>query len=163
MDAPHLTAAEQVAQTAISLQYERTGHAPKSATVVLSGDTLVITLHEALSEAERVLSRTPEGAARVQDFHRQLFASSSDALRRAIRRITGVDVREAAAEVETATGSVIHAFTSGTMVQVFQMSSPLPLDAWNPSEKTSRSAGAPYPGSATDSSPSPPITLKART
>ncbi|MCA9258780.1 MAG: hypothetical protein KDA61_06255, partial [Planctomycetales bacterium] len=29
------------------------------------------------------------------------------------------DVREAAAEVELATGAVIHAFTSGAMVQVF--------------------------------------------
>jgi len=55
----------------------------------------------------------------VQEFHRQLFASSVDSLRKEIKRITGVEVREAAAEVETKTGTVVHAFTSGTMVQVF--------------------------------------------
>ena len=65
--------AEQVSTAAMAFQLERTGHAPSAATVVLSGDTLVITLHEALSEAERVLSRTSEGAARVQAFHRELF------------------------------------------------------------------------------------------
>jgi hypothetical protein len=32
-----------------------------------------------------------------------------------------VEVRQAAAEVETVTGTVVHAFTSGTLVQVFQL------------------------------------------
>jgi len=61
----------------------------------------------------------PAGAARVQEFHRQLFANASDEFRQEIKRITGRSVREAAAEVEAATGSVVHAFTTGTMVQVF--------------------------------------------
>lgn len=112
---------------------ERTGHSPKSATVVLSGETLVITLHEALSEAERKLASTPEGAARVQEFHRQLFSSSDEALRAEIRRITGVAVRESAAQIEAASGAVVHAFTSGTMVQVFQMSETIPPSAWSTS------------------------------
>ena len=34
---------------------------------------------------------------------------------------TGRDVREAAAEIEPATGAVVHAFTTGTMVQVFSL------------------------------------------
>jgi Na+-translocating membrane potential-generating system MpsC-like protein len=59
------------------------------------------------------------GAAQVQEFHRQLFSSSSDEMRQEIKRVTGRDVREAAAEVETATGTVVHAFTTGAMVQVF--------------------------------------------
>jgi uncharacterized protein YbcI len=45
-------------------------------TVVLSDDTLVVTLHEALSPAEKALACTPEGAVQVQEFHRQLFKSS---------------------------------------------------------------------------------------
>jgi hypothetical protein len=61
----------------------------------------------------------PGGAARVQEFHRQLFANSADEMRLEIERITGRQVREAAAEVETATGTVVHAFTTGAMVQVF--------------------------------------------
>ena len=113
--------AEQVAKAAITFQLERTGHAPSAATVVLSGETLVITLHGALSEAERAMSKSPEGASRVQTFHRALFSSASAAFRKEVERITGMPVREAAGEVEPATGAVVHAFTSGTMVQVFQV------------------------------------------
>jgi uncharacterized protein YbcI len=125
------TMAEQVAKAARAFQWERTGHAPKAVTVVLSQDTLVITLHGALTPAEQAIARNPAGATQVQAFHRQLFASSVEALRQEIRRITGVDVREAAAEVETATGTVVHAFTSGTMVQVFLLEPGLTTEAWN--------------------------------
>jgi uncharacterized protein YbcI len=88
-------------------------------TVVLSDDTLVVTLHDALSPVERALAATRDGATQVQEFHRQLFASSSVEMREEIKRIVGREVREAVAEVETATGAVVHAFTTGTMVQVF--------------------------------------------
>lgn len=114
--------ANKIAIAAIAFQEERTGHAPTAATVVLSEDTLVVTLHGALSEAEREMSRTPEGAAQVQAFHRELFGVSAAPLRREIERIIGVAVREAAGEIEPMTGAVVHAFTSGTMVQVFQLS-----------------------------------------
>jgi len=40
---------------------------------------------------------------------------------RDIERITGYEVREAAAEVEPDTGVVVHAFTTGTIVQVFSL------------------------------------------
>lgn len=123
--------AQQVAQAVIAYQQQRTGRAPKAVTVVLSEDTLVITMHDALSPAERALAGNPEGAAQVQEFHRQLFNSSSDSLRQEIKRITGVAVREAAAEVELATGTVVHAFTSGTMVQVFQLTQPISEETWN--------------------------------
>ena len=85
--------AQQIAQAAIAFQQQRTGHEPQSVAVVLSGDTLLITLHGALSPAEKALSQSPEGAARVQEFHRQLFANSADELRQEIKRITGVEVR----------------------------------------------------------------------
>ncbi len=125
------TMAQEVAQAISVFQERRTGHPPKAVTVVLSDDTLVVTLHEALSPAEKTLSRTPEGAAQVQEFHRQLFKSSVDLLREEINRITGVAVGEAAAEVETTTGAVVHAFTSGTMVQVFRLASGISAEAWN--------------------------------
>ena len=131
MAEPKSTMAQQVAQAASNFQQQRTGHLPKAVTVVLSGDTLVVTLHEALSPAEKALARSPAGAAQVQEYHRQLFTSSSDPLRREIRRITGVEVREAAAEVETTSGTVVHAFTTGTMVQVFLLAHAVPADAWN--------------------------------
>ena len=104
---------------ASTMQEQRTGHAPQAVTVVLSEDTLVVTLHGALTPAEKALAQSPAGAAQVQEFHRQLFSNSCDAFKDEIRRITGRRVREAAAEVEAVTGNVVHAFTTGAMVQVF--------------------------------------------
>ena len=122
--------AQQVAAAASAFQLERTGHAPTAVTVVLSDQTLVITLHDALTPAEQAMARTPQGAAQVQEFHRQLFAAACESLREEIRRITGVNVREAVAEVETRTGTVVHAFTSGAMVQVFMLDRSVPDSIW---------------------------------
>ena len=123
--------AQQVAQAAIVFQQQRTGHEPQSAAVVLSGDTLLITLYGALSPAEKALSQSPAGAAQVQEFHRQLFANSANELRQEIKRITGVEVREATTEVETTTGTVVQIFTTGTMVQVFSLAKGVPADSWS--------------------------------
>jgi uncharacterized protein YbcI len=124
--------AQRIAQAAIAFEQRRTGnHVPKSVTVVLSRGTLVITLHDALSPAEKALAQSPVGAAQIQEFHRQLFAGSSEWLRQEIRRITGMDVREAIAEVEPATGAVVHAFTTGNVVQVFQLVGRGPTEAWS--------------------------------
>ena len=130
METPTLTMAQQIAQAASAFEEERTGIVPSSVTVVLSDDTLVITLHGALSAAEKALSLTPEGAAQVQEFHRQLFASSAEPLRQEIKRITGVEVRESTAEVEPATGTVVQVFTSGAMVQVFLLAHGIAAETW---------------------------------
>jgi uncharacterized protein YbcI len=122
--------AEQIAQAATAFQLQRTGHEPKSVSVVLSGDTLVVTLHGALSPAEQAMAQSPEGAAKVQEFHRQLFLTASDKLRSEIKRITGMDVREATAELEPKTGAVVQVFTSGTMVQVFLLSGKVRADSF---------------------------------
>jgi uncharacterized protein YbcI len=124
--------AQRIAQAAIAFEQRRTGnHVPKSVTVVLSEGTLVITLHEALSPAEKALAKNPAGAAQVQEFHRQLFANSSRSLRQEITRITGMEVREATAEVEPATGAVVQAFTTGNVVQVFQLVGSVPTETWS--------------------------------
>lgn len=125
------TMAQQVAAAITQLQTQRTGHAPKAVTVVLSNDTLVVTLHEALSPAEILLSQSAEGAAQVQHYHRKLFESSASLLCEEIRRITGIAVCETAVEVETMTGAVVHAFTSGVMVQVFRLAGSISEEAWN--------------------------------
>jgi uncharacterized protein YbcI len=111
-----VTMARQIAQAAIAFQQQGTGHTPESVTVVQSDGTLVITLHGALSLGEQVLAKSPEGAARVQEFHRQLFNNSANALRQEIKRITGVEVS---------------VFTSGTVVQVFLLADTVPVDAWS--------------------------------
>lgn len=124
------TMAQQIAEAAIAFQRQTTGHAPKAVTVVVSQDTLVIVLHEALSPAETDLARSPAGAAQVQEFHRQLFAHSATLLCEEIRRITGVDVCEVAAEIAPATGAV-QVLTSSAMVQVFRLAQSVPEDRWS--------------------------------
>ncbi len=125
-----LTTAQKLARVALAFQEQLTGHAPRAVTVVLSADVLVITLHGALTPAEQALAADPSGALRVQEFHRELFAASTEALRKEIKQITGVDVLEMAAEVKSATGTVVHGFTSGTMVHVFQLAEHLPTQTW---------------------------------
>jgi len=131
MDQANSTAAQQIARAAVAFEQQRTGHVPQSVTVVLSGDTLVITLHGVLSPAEKALARSPTGAAQVQEFHRQLFANACGTLRQEIKRITGAEVREAVAEVEPETGTVVQVFTSDTSVQVFLLARSVPADTWS--------------------------------
>ena len=92
---------KELADIALAMQSERTGHTPKAVTVVASDETVVVTLQEALTPAEKILVRTEAGASKVEDYHRALF--------------------EAAVVMEPASGALVHAFTSGTMVQIFQL------------------------------------------
>src|SRR3954452_8999722 len=132
MDRADSTVAHQIAQAAVAFEQQRTGQAPKSVTVALSGETVVITLHGALSPAERALAqKSPTGATQVQEFYRQLFANACGAMREEIKRITGVEVREAAAEVDTESGTVVQVFASGTTVQVFLLARSVPADTWS--------------------------------
>lgn len=131
MNAIDLNSAQQLelARVAGRFQEQRTGHAPTSVTAVLQEDTLVVTIHGALTRAEKSLAKTPAGAAQVQEFHRQLFADSTNEMLHEIQRITGRQVREAAAEVESFMGTVVHAFTTGAMVQVFLLAPSVLLNA----------------------------------
>jgi uncharacterized protein YbcI len=131
MEQPHSIMAQQIAAAARVFEEQRTGLVPKSVTVVQSDSTLVITLHGALSPAEQALAQSPAGATQMQEYHRELFASASGSLRQEIKRITGVEVREAAAEIEPRTGTVVAVFTTGTVVQVFLLARSIPTDEWN--------------------------------
>jgi uncharacterized protein YbcI len=124
---PAPTIPKELAQIALSLQTERTGHSPKAVTVVASDETVVVTLHEALTPAEKLLARSVAGAAQVEGYHRALFAVSCDQLRAEIQRLTGRKVKESAVVVEPATGAIVHAFTSGTIVQIFQLEPHAPV------------------------------------
>lgn len=48
---PKPTVAQQVAEAASKFQERRTGHAPRAVSVIMSEDTLVVTLYGALSPA----------------------------------------------------------------------------------------------------------------
>jgi uncharacterized protein YbcI len=120
------TLVQEIAEVVIAFQQKTTGHSPKAVTVVLSQDTLVVALHEALSPAEKDKAKSPSGAAQVQEFHQQLFSTSSQRLRKEIERITGVEWREAVAEVEPTTGDMVQAFARSGMVQVFRLAPKVP-------------------------------------
>jgi uncharacterized protein YbcI len=130
------TMAKRIARAAQAFERTRTGIEPKSVTVVQSEGTLVITVNGALSPAEQALSRTSGGAAQVQEFHRQIFASGAGELRQEIKKITGVEVRDAMAEVEPATGPIVAVFSSGTVVQVYLLASAIAADTWDASPET---------------------------
>jgi len=151
MDTIKSTMAQQIGQAAIAFEQRRTGnHVPKSVTVVLSEGTLVITLHGALSPAEKELAKTPAGAAQVQEFHRQLFASSSHSLRKEINRITGMNVCEATAELEPASGAVVQAFTTGSVVQVFLLGGDAPTETWSGNREQSKEHASSADGHSQD-------------
>lgn len=122
MDLSGSSKAKQIAQAAAAFEQRSTGRPPRSVTVVVSDDTLVITLHGTFSRAEATLAKTPEGAARLREFHRELFGTACQPLRHEIRKIVGADVREATAEVET---------TTGTVVQVFSLDHAVPPGTWS--------------------------------
>ena len=103
-------------------------------TVILSGDTLVITLRGTLSPAETALAKSPAGAAEMQELQRHLFANSGALLQQEIKRITGAAVREARMDMETVTGAVMQVFATGTVVQVFLLAYKVPENSWTGSE-----------------------------
>ena len=131
MDTPKISKAQQIARAAAVFEEQRTGIAPTAITVVLGEGTLVITLQGTLSQAEKTMAMTPEGAAKVQELHRQLFNTAAEPLRKEIKRITGVEVREASTEVEAKTGTVVQVYTSGAMVQVFLMAGTVTTETWS--------------------------------
>jgi uncharacterized protein YbcI len=128
--------AEQIAQAATTFQQQRTGHQPKSVSVMLGGDTLVVTLHGALSPAEQAMVQSSQGAAKVLEFHRHLFLNASDTLRQRIKQITGMEVLESSAEVDPTCGPILHVFPSGTMLQIFLLSGKLPSGYFDAGTKT---------------------------
>jgi uncharacterized protein YbcI len=122
MDESGSNRAQQIARAARAFEQEMTGRLPASLAVVLSEDTVVITLRGTFSPAEAALARNEDGAAWLRELHRQLFATASEPLRRAITRISGAEVREATTEVQT---------SSGTVVQVFSLAHAVPADRWS--------------------------------
>ncbi len=119
--------AEQIGLAASAFEQVRTGHIPKSVTVVLKDDTLVVTLRGVLTRAERVLANTEEGAAWVREYHRRLLVSSSASLLDEIKRITGVPAHETAA-IE---GTTVPLFEMGAVVHVFVLGADIPLGVWS--------------------------------
>ena len=112
---------DQIAQAVWDFEQQRAGHNPRAVSVVLSDDILVIKLHEALSPSEMLLAGTAVGAGWLQEFHNHLFPAAFDSLWNEIERITGKQLCENPAEEEARTAAIRHAFSTGTLVQVFRL------------------------------------------
>ena len=125
------TIAQQIAGAAIAFQREATGISPESCTVLMGEQTLVVTLQDALSLAEKQMARTPEGAARVNEFHRRLFQASGGALHQELQRILGVEISESSVEMEPGAGSFVEVFPSGALVQVFILARSVSPGMWS--------------------------------
>lgn len=125
MDDPESNRAQRIAQAAMNFEQRLTGRRPSSVAVVISDDTLVITLRGTYSHGEMALGRSASGAARLRELHRQLFATASAPLRQEIQQISGVEMREASAEVDPSTG---------TVVQVYSLAGSVPADTWSGSD-----------------------------
>jgi uncharacterized protein YbcI len=97
--------AQQLGQAVRDFEQRRTGRLPKLVTLVLEQNTLVVTLHGALSPAEKALASSPAGATEVQEFHRQLFNNTADELRQEIERIAAVELHEARVELDFDVGA----------------------------------------------------------
>ena len=110
MDKPDSIMAKQIAEAAATFQQQTTGRLSSAVTVVLSEDAVNIILRGIFSPAETALSKSGESAALLRELHRNLFTSASEPLRRQIMHIAGVEVREATAQVDTSTGTVVQVF-----------------------------------------------------
>src|ERR1700730_2065189 len=106
------TMAQRIAKAASAFEKRRTGHVPRRVTVVVSENTLAITLHGVLSTTEKELARTPAGAVLIQEYYRQLF-NNSGMFRQEIKRITGAEVREGTEEFVTTSGVAVKSFSTG--------------------------------------------------
>ena len=126
------TMAQQIAQAAIAFERRRSGRMPRQGDG--SFDERHFGDHAArglVAGGNRPSPRIRACAVQVEEFHQQLFANSSDELLAEIKRITGQEVREATAEIETSTGTVVKVFTTGTEVQVFRLAGRVPTDTWS--------------------------------
>ena len=131
MDASERSKARLIAEAAASFEKDRTGHVPQSVTVVMSGGTLVVTLHGALSPSEQALAVSPVGVNELQEYRRRLFETSAAEFRHKIKEITGVEVCAVADEIEPKSGTAVTVFSSGTVVQVFMLAGGVATESWS--------------------------------
>jgi len=131
MGEPNPSLAAQIGRAAMRLEQQRTGLTPKSVTVLLCDESLVIVLHGALSPAERAVAQDAAGATRLQALHEGLFAGASEQLREEIRRITGLSVRSSSDGGGSEANAVIRVFPTGTVVQVFLLSGRVSPESWS--------------------------------
>lgn len=123
--------AQKIAQIAWNYEFQNRGHVPKSVHVVLSGNTLVVTFHGALTLAELVLVQTRQGAEQIQEFQQSLFAGSAQEMLREMEKATEDFAEGVVTASPFSAGALIKVFETGTIIQVFLLSKNFPTDSWS--------------------------------
>jgi uncharacterized protein YbcI len=121
------TIAQQLARSACVSERRQAFHGRDWVVVFLNETTIVIALHCSLTEAEKAQFQSPAGAARVREFHRQLFKNKSAPLVRQIKRLTGMEVMNTTVEFQPETDSVVHFITTNTVGEDFLRAVTLPV------------------------------------
>ena len=124
---PMAAPGRQLARAVSSFEHAVLGRAPSSVTVIATGSSMVVHVHEPFSDLERSLARQSEAdAERVREFHRDLFQRTAEALLEHVQAATGVCLRGAIAHVDTATGSVLKTLATAPDIDLFAMGDGLP-------------------------------------
>jgi len=118
----------RIAQAAGTFEHLLMHRAPTSITIVASDTSLVLTIHESFSPAERRLAADgANGLERVSEYHHSLFDNSLDSLCRHVRTFSGVELCGAAAHVDARTGSVLKTLTTRAAVDTFVFGEGVPM------------------------------------
>jgi len=137
MDEHISSIARQIAGEAVAFEKGTTGREPESVIVAVCDKTLIVALVSQLTPAERATAVSAIGAAQIQGYHRQLFASASENLRRRIERIAGVSVGAVTARVDVGAGTIVEGLATGSELDLFMFAG----SARSPAPETSQPAG----------------------
>jgi uncharacterized protein YbcI len=132
------TIAQQLARSACVSEKRQAMQGRNWVVVFLNEKTIVIALHGSLTEAESSQLQSPAGAARVREFHRQLFKNKSAPLIRQIKRLTGMEVLDSTVEFEPETSSVVHLITTNTVGEEFLQAITSPVESQIPRRDSRR-------------------------
>ena len=115
----HISAiAKRIADEAVAFETLATGHQPDSVMVTVSDKTVVVAMVSALTPAERAAATSAIGAAQVEAYHRQLFVSGSERLRKSIERIAGVPLGAATACLDVGAGTIVEGLATGNDLEI---------------------------------------------
>ena len=121
MDLSQRTVGQRIARVVRDFEQRHTQHGREWAAVFLNEETIVIALHESLSEAERTAMGS---CVHVAEHLQRLFADT--ALDHSIKSASGMVVRGTTVEIDPATGGVVLLLTTDTAGTEFPLATGRP-------------------------------------
>jgi uncharacterized protein YbcI len=124
MEDTEATMAKRIALAAMVYEHRVTGRVPEIVTVVLGDDAVIIKACRSLAQTKAEMVKSSDCAVQLRESQRIPFNIACEPLRCEIGQITGVEVREAVAEVESSIGigvkvfSPVQAVNAGTRKQI---------------------------------------------